>query len=117
MIKAKYKKIQARRLIIEMPKDINDYALVFLQLFNNAREYPESIMLIENNSGNQVFITCPKDSTEEIKDWINSFKDTKVIDIENIDRFVFNIFPDKEEFCNLFGYENDSQYVLEVDCW
>ena len=34
MIKANYKKIQARRLVVEMPKDINDYALVFLQFFN-----------------------------------------------------------------------------------
>ena len=115
MITATYEKKNVRRLTVKMPSKVDDYALVFLQMFNNAREYSETIMQIENNSGNEVFITCPTDSVESVRGWVDAFRDTEVVDIEEVDRFIFNIHPNKEEFVNLFGYDNESQYVLELE--
>lgn len=115
MITATYEKKNVRRLTVKMPSKVDDYALVFLRMFNNAREYPETIMQLENNSGSEVFITCPTDSVKAVRDWVESFVDTEVVDVEEVDRFIFNIHPNKEEFVKLFGYDNESQYVLEVE--
>lgn len=115
MVKASYTKVLVKRLTVKMPSKVEDYALVFLKMFNLSREYPETFIEVENNSGNEVFITCPTNSVDTVKDWCECNRDTEVVDIENVDRFIFNIHPDKQEFMDLFSYENESQYVLEVE--
>ena len=79
MIKFGYKKGKAVMFTVSMPKKVEDYALVFLQMFNNVREYPHMFYRIENSSANSVFITCRTSDKESIRNWIEAFNDTERI--------------------------------------
>ena len=61
---------EAVQFEVEMPEGIAAYAESFLIIVNNAREYPREFLKVENNSGNSVYVTCPIDSRESVKDFL-----------------------------------------------
>lgn len=49
---------------------VEGYAMAFLKLCNNAREYPDTIWHIENNSDNKVTVVCPLKAEDRVKDFL-----------------------------------------------
>lgn len=50
-------------------KTIEEYAMAWLKLTNNAREYSNLIWKISNTSGNTVYIICKPEAAENVKDF------------------------------------------------
>jgi len=61
---------EAVQYTVRFPENNIPYAMNWLKLTNNAREYRESFLKIENNSGRHVFVTCTKESAESVKDYL-----------------------------------------------
>ena len=50
---------------------VEDYALAWLHLTNNAREYPNVFLKHWNNSGNVVTVVTPKSAVDDMKHYLN----------------------------------------------
>lgn len=69
-IKFEAELVEAVQFEVEMPESIAQYAESFLIIVNNAREYPREFYKVENNSKNSVYVTCPIESKESVKDFL-----------------------------------------------
>lgn len=87
----------------------------FLQMFNNAREYPNKILNLENNSGNSVFITCHTEDKDDVKEWIEGFNNTSVSYEEEIDRFTVVAEYDKAGWEVFWGSDNEVQFAVDIE--
>ena len=69
---------------------IEGYAMAWLKLCNNAREYKNIIWKIENdrNNNNNVYVWCNPDRKDEVVDFltgiVNCYKDQEVISIGKV---------------------------------
>ena len=100
---------------VAMPTKVEEYALVFLQMFNNARENPDMIYKLENNPTNTVFITCPTEYKEAVESWIKGFNNTKVVWEEEVDRYVITADYDNEGWEELFQTDNEVQFAVDIE--
>ena len=56
-------------LTVEFKGTIEEYAMAWLKLTNNAREYSNMIWKIQNTSSNTVYVYCNPKSAEAVKDF------------------------------------------------
>lgn len=61
---------EAVQFVVELPEALNEYAMHWLAICNNAREYPKDFLKVENASGNNVYVACPKSSAKSMKDFL-----------------------------------------------
>lgn len=57
--------------------NLEDYKNAWLIICNNAREYPDSILKVGNNSSDDIFVLCPADSNCDTKSWLSQFGEVK----------------------------------------
>lgn len=55
---------------VELPTPVSAYADHFLQIVNNAREYPNVFYKVENNHRNTVYVTIDAGYRETVKDFL-----------------------------------------------
>ena len=116
MIKLGYKKGKAVMFTVSMPSNVVDYAKVFLQMFNNVREYPDMLYRIENNSANSVFITCRTSDKETVRNWIEAFCDTKITYEEEVHRFIVDADYDSKGYDEIYGDgTNEVQFYTDFE--
>ena len=84
---------------------VEAYALAYLKLLNNAREYTNMIYSVSNDRRNGVYVVCPLKATERVKEFLTGIeawydadnKKTiyvgKVTSVEEIDfgHFVYDV--------------------------
>lgn len=67
---------------------IEGYAMAWLKLCNNAREYKSIIWKIENDRNNNVYVWCNPDRKDEVVDFltgiVNCYKDQEVTSIGKV---------------------------------
>ena len=67
---------------------IEGYAMAWLKLCNNAREYKNIIWKIENDRNNKVYVWCNPDRKDEVVDFltgiVNCYKDEEVVPIGKV---------------------------------
>ena len=67
---------------------VENYAMAWLHLTNNAREFPEIFLKHYNNSGDSVFVVTPEKCVERMKDYLNGFNTSeftvKIYDVETV---------------------------------
>ena len=67
---------------------IEGYAMAWLKLCNNAREYKNIIWKIENDRNNKVYVWCNPDRKDEVVDFltgiVNCYKDEEVTPIGKV---------------------------------
>lgn len=67
---------------------IEGYAMAWLKLCNNAREYKSIIWKIENDRSNKVCVWCDPDRKDEVVDFltgiVNCYKDQEVVPIGKV---------------------------------
>ena len=68
---------EAVQFTVELPDSIERYSKNFLIIWNNAREYPREFYKVENNAGNNVYVTCPKESAESVREFLEQFGEIK----------------------------------------
>ena len=113
MIKYYHEKEKATKISVSIEKDVREYALAFLHIWNNAREYPNMFYKVENNSGNSVFVTCNSKYTEEIKEYLQNFGE--IWDVEEIDYFTIKAEYNFEGWKELFDNDCEVDFSVEID--
>ena len=66
----KAKKGKAMKLTFEFTGSVQDYALAWLHLSNNAREYPNVFLKHYNSDGNYVYVVTSKAKAQNMKDYM-----------------------------------------------
>lgn len=51
-------------------KRVEDYAMAWLKLTNNAREFDDTILKITNNSKNAVYVYCPANREDIVRNFL-----------------------------------------------
>lgn len=99
---------------------VEDYAMAWLHLTNNAREYPKIFLKHYNNSGNTVTVITPAKYAEKMKEYLVGLSQYTCIDGELKKTFTVEI--DSEETIQTItplvdwecDYEDDSDDDIQV---
>lgn len=87
-IRIKAKQDKAVKITCEFKGSTENYALAWLHLTNNAREFPEIFLKHYNNSGNGVFVVTPEKYVDKMKDYLTGFNssefEVEIVDEEKI---------------------------------
>ena len=67
--KISFERKEAVMLTVDFSGTIEEYAMAWLKLTNNAREYSNMIWKISNCSGNNVFVYCNPKSADTVKEF------------------------------------------------
>lgn len=93
---------------------IEGYAMAWLKLCNNAREYKNIIWKIENDRNNNVYVWCNPDRKDEVVDFltgiVNCYKDQEVISIGKV-------IDVSEEVIGVPVYEYESTCDSDDEQW
>ena len=93
---------------------IEGYAMAWLKLCNNAREYKNIIWKIENDRNNKVYVWCNPDRKDEVIDFltgiVNCYKDEEVTTIGKV-------IDVSEEVIGIPVYEYESTSKGGSDEW
>lgn len=69
-VRIKAKMGKAVKIYCRFNGNVQDYALAWLHLTNNAREYPKIFLKHYNNSGNGVTVITPEKHVEQMKEYL-----------------------------------------------
>ena len=111
----KAKKGKAVKLIYRFKGRTKDYAIAWLHLTNNAREFPKIFLHHYNNDGNCVYVITPKKHRDEMVQYLNGlafgeFK-TEMVSEEEIE----TITPLVDWECTYTDDADDDVAVLPWD--
>ena len=67
--KIRFERKEAVMLTVDFSGSIENYALAWLKLTNNAREYDNMIWKISNDRGTNVYIVCNPKSVDSVKEF------------------------------------------------
>ena len=113
MLKYSHEKEKATRITVSLEGDVQKYALSFLHIWNNAREYPNMFYRVENNSGNNVYVTCRTEDAESITEYLDQFGE--IVYTEEINWFIIRADMDMRGWNELFGDDCDADFTEEID--
>lgn len=93
---------------------VQDYAMAWLHLTNNARENPNVFLKHWNNSGNCVYVVTPEQWVEQVKDYLIGFNsidfESEVIDVETVPTMT----PVIDWGCDWNGFDYEEIDSIEV---
>ena len=81
-ITIKPKQERAMKLHFTLRGPVEEYALAWLSICNNDREYPKIFLKYYNDSGCGVTIITPKTRAKNVKDWVLGLSSYKYEDGE-----------------------------------
>ena len=114
MINLFYEKEKATQITVNLEGDVQKYALSFLHIWNNAREYPNMFYKVENMSAsNKVFVTCRTEDAESIKEYLEQFGE--ITYTEEINRFVISAEYDSKGWKQLFGDDCEVEFAVYIE--
>lgn len=99
---------EAVQFSLDIDKPVNEYAINLLVIINNAREYPKEFYKVENTRSNVILVTCPMESQECVKEFLEQFGTIKRTDKVYVCKPKSVLQPQEERlFSNLY-YEDES---------
>ena len=114
MIKYYHDKEKAIQITVRLDGNVQRYALSFLHIWNNARDYPEIFYKVENMSAsNNVFVTCNPERVEEVTEYLEQFGEIRYT--EEINWFVIHAQYDSNGWNELFGDDCEQEFTVEID--
>lgn len=88
LIRTKVKQGKAVKISATFNGNVQDYALAWLHLTNNARENPNIFLKHWNNSGNSVYVVTPEKYADQMKEYLTGLNSSeftvKIWDVETI---------------------------------
>ena len=102
---------KAVQITVKFPENNMPYAMNWLKLTNNAREYCESFLKIENSAGRNVYVTCTKESAESVKDYLEWLGD--IVDEREV--YVCRPYPTRgaEDYMwSIIDKDEDAEIVM-----
>lgn len=112
MVKFDYTKEKAILFDLTLDKPVEEYALNFLHIWNNAREYPNMFYKVENNSGCDVFVTANPKYEEEVFDYLSQFGD---VSKEIISWVTITAQYDFKGWNELFDEDLETDFAINID--
>ena len=110
--KFRFERKQAIMLTVDFSGTTEEYALAWLKLTNNAREYSNMIWKIFNNTGNNVYVICKPESAETIKNFCNGIIAT--YDKEKDEpRYIGKVIDEEKVTVGVPVYEYESTYKYD----
>ena len=113
MIKYTHEKEKATMFTLDIKGDTQEYALAFLHIVNNAREFPDMLYKVENTPSNVVYVTCRTSDSESIKEYLSQFGEIK--NEELINRFVISAEYDHNGWNELFADDCEVQFDINIE--
>lgn len=114
MVKYFHEKQKAIQITVRLDGNVQEYAMSFLHIWNNAREFPNMFYKVENISGNNnVFVTCRPKDADSIKEYLEQFGEIR--HMEEINWFVIHAEYDKNGWEELFGDDCEQDFTVEID--
>lgn len=114
--KLRIERKEAVMLTVDFSGTIEEYALAWLKLTNNAREYGNMIWKISNSSGNNVYVICNPKSAEAVKEFctgivgVYSEKDDEM-------HYIGKVIEEETITVGVPIYEYESTYRYDDDRW
>lgn len=108
--KLRIERKEAVMLTVDFSGTIEEYALAWLKLTNNVREYNNMIWKISNSRGNNVYVICNPKSAEAVKEFCTG---------------IVAIYDDKKDEMHYIGKVIEEEtitvgvpiYEYESTCW
>ena len=118
MLKEKitFERKKAVLLTVEFKGTVEEYAMAWLKLTNNTREYGNMIWKIRNNSGNKVYVYCNPKSAEAVKDFCTGIV-TFYHEEENEMHYVGEVVDEQEVIVGVPVYEWESTCDVDDPQW
>lgn len=114
MIKYYHEKEKAMQITVNLEGDVQRYALSFLHIWNNAREYPDMFYKVENMSGsNKVIITCRMEDAENISEYLEQFGE--ITYTEEINWITIKADYDYKGYKELFGDDCEVEFAVDIE--
>jgi hypothetical protein len=114
--KISFERKEAVMLTVDFSGKIEDYALAWLKLTNNAREYSNMIWNIFNSNGNSVYVICNPKSVEAVKEFCTGIiasydeKEDKV-------NYIGKVIDERKITVGVPIYEYESTYRYDDERW
>lgn len=112
MLRFTHEKQKALLFTVSMQGNVEEYALNFLHIFNNVREYSYMFYSVKNNSGNDVFVTAKPEYKDEIKQYLEQFGEVYIDEI-NLNKISAQY--DYNGWKSLFDEDLDTEFFVEID--
>lgn len=109
MLKEKltFERKKAILLTVKFKGSVEEYALAWLKLTNNAREYSNMIWKIQNSASDTVYVYCNPKSAEAVKDFCTGIVSYYHEDIDEI-HYIGEVTEEQEIIVGVPIYEWDS---------
>lgn len=95
-IRIKAKQDKAVKITCEFKGSTESYALAWLHLTNNAREFPEIFLKHYNNSGNGVTVITPEKYVDKMKNYLRGLAQYKCENNELIPTLTIENFSEEK---------------------
>ena len=118
MLKEKmyFERKKAVLLTVDFSGTIEEYAMAWLKLTNNAREYGNMIWKIENCSGNNVYVYCNPKSADAVKDFCEGIYVSYHEDEEKM-HYIGKVIEEEEVTVGVPIYEWESTCKVDDPQW
>ena len=98
-------------ICVNVHGNVDEYAKKFLAIYNNAREYPDTIAHVENSYDNRVYVTVYENAKERAVKWLSDFGEIK--SVESCD--IFKIYAEYPYSRTFFNEKKDSEPIFIVE--
>lgn len=111
-----FERKEAVMLTVDFSGTVEEYALAWLKLTNNAREYSNMIWKISNDKGNNVYVICKPKSVEAVKDFCTGI--VSVYDEKNDEvHYIGKVTDERKIIVGVPIYEYESTYRYDDERW
>ena len=114
--KIRFERKEAVRLTVDFSGKIEDYALAWWKLTNNAREYPDMIWKISNDRGSNVYVICNPKSAESVKDFCTGIYASYDDETDKVN-YIGKVIAEDKIIVGVPIYEYESTYHYDDEKW
>lgn len=114
--KLSFERKEAVMLTVDFSGSTEEYALAWLKLTNNAREYSNMIWKISNGRENNVYVICNPDCSETVRDFCTGII---VLFDEKDDKphYIGKVIDERKITVGVPIYEYESTYRYDDSRW
>ena len=112
MIKWAHDKEKAVRFTIRIEGNLQEYALAFLHIWNNARENKECFYKVENNASNCIMVTAKRSAKTEVQYYLSQFGEIEEIEEVALYSVGFTTGTDWDEVYS----DEEKVFIIDTDC-
>ena len=114
MIRFTHEMEKAKRIVVDIKGNTQEYALSFLHIWNNAREYSNVFYKVENCYDSRVYVTCSVDEVDSVKEYLADFGEILAVDDINKVNVILE-YDNTKDFEKLYPDDCDTEFFLDVE--